>query len=261
MLSRAAGDPVLYLNDRTGADRADRRKLLDGIARLNALRQAEVGDPEIATRIAAYEMPYRMQMSVPELTEVSGEPKSTFDLYGPDAKIPGTHAANCLLARRLIERGVRFVQLYHRGWDHHSNLPNRHPLIAKEVDRGSAALVLDLKRRGLLKDTLVVWGGEFGRTVYKQGSGANFGRDHHPRCFSMWMAGGGVKGGMSYGETDDWGYNIIDRENTGVHVHDLNATILHLLGVNHQRLTYRFQGLDFRLTGVEDHGPVRDLIA
>ncbi|MBT6155773.1 MAG: DUF1501 domain-containing protein [Planctomycetaceae bacterium] len=258
---RSSGDPVLYLNDPTGAKLPDRRKLLDGISKLNALRQAEVGDPEIATRIAAYEMAYRMQMSVPELTEISDEPKSTFDLYGPDAKVPGSHAANCLLARRLIERGVRFVQLYHRGWDHHSNLPGRHPLIAKEVDQGSAALVLDLKRRGLLKDTLVVWGGEFGRTVYKQGSGTRFGRDHHPRCFSMWMAGGGIKGGMTYGETDDWGYNIVDRENTGVHVHDLNATILHLLGINHQRLSYRFQGLDFRLTGVEDHGPVRALLA
>jgi uncharacterized protein (DUF1501 family) len=179
-------------------------------------------------------------------------------MYGPDAKIPGTHASNCLLARRLAERGVRFIQIYHRGWDHHGRLPTRHPQLAKEVDQGSAALVLDLKQRGMLDDTLVIWGGEFGRTVYRQGGNAtSFGRDHHPRCFSIWLAGGGVKGGISYGETDDWCYNIIDR---GVHVHDLNATILHSLGLNHQRLSYRFQGLDFRLTGVEDPKPVHDIL-
>ena len=258
---RSVGDPVLYLNDPTSASADERRQLFDGVARLNELRRAEVGDPEIDTRIAAYEMAYRMQMSVPELTDVNDEPESTFELYGPDALVPGTHAANCLLARRLAERGVRFIQIYHRGWDHHGGLPQRHPKIAAEVDRGSAALVMDLKQRGLLKDTLVVWGGEFGRTVYKQGGGAdNYGRDHHPRCFSIWMAGGGVKPGISYGETDDWGYNIVDRDSRGVHVHDLNATILHLLGFDHERFSYRFQGLDYRLTGVEEHHPVHDIL-
>ena len=259
---RSSGDPVLYLNDPTGADRADRRRLLDGIAKLNELRRQEVGDPEIDTRIAAYEMAFRMQMSVPDLTDASDEPQATFDLYGPDAKIPGSHASNCLLARRLAERGVRFIQIYHRGWDHHSGLPQRHPKIAKEVDQGSAALVLDLKQRGLLDDTLIVWGGEFGRTVYRQGgNAANYGRDHHPRCFSIWLAGGGVKGGISYGETDEWCYNIVDRDRCGVHVHDLNATILHVLGLDHKRLSYRFQGLDFRLTGVEHHEPVKDILS
>ena len=249
---RSVGDPVLYLNDPTGAPLVDRRRLLDGIAKMNALHKEQVGDPEIDTRIAAYEMAYRMQMSVPELTDISTEPQSTFDLYGPDAKDPGTHAANCLLARRLAERGVRFIQVYHRGWDHHSDLAGRHPKLAKEVDQGSAALVQDLKQRGLLDDTLVVWGGEFGRTVYRQGGDAtNFGRDHHPRCFSIWMAGGGVKPGTSHGETDDWCYNIVEG---GVHVHDLNATILHLMGIDHERLTYRFQGRDYRLTDV--HGNV-----
>jgi len=251
---RSVGDPVLYLNDPTQASLDDKRQLLDSLSKLNSLRQEEVGDPEIQTRIAAYEMSYRMQMSVPELTDISGEPQSTFELYGEDAKTPGTHAANCLLARRLAERGVRFIQLYHRGWDHHSGLPTRHPKIAKEVDQGSSALVQDLKQRGLLQDTLVIWGGEFGRTVYKQGGGDNYGRDHHPRCFSMWLAGGGIQAGTSYGETDDFCYNIVDRDNRGVHVHDLNATILHLLGMNHERLTYRFQGRDYRLTDV--HGKV-----
>jgi len=251
---RSVGDPVLYLNDPTKASLDDKRQLLDSLSKLNEIRQEEVGDLEIQTRIAAYEMSYRMQMSVPELTDTSDEPQSTFDLYGDDAKIPGTHAANCLLARRLSERGVRFVQVYHRGWDHHGGLPTRHPKIAKEVDQGSSALIQDLKQRGLLKDTLVIWGGEFGRTVYKQGSGTNYGRDHHPRCFSIWMAGGGIKGGTSYGETDDFSYNIVDRETRGVHVHDLNATIMHLLGMNHERLTYRFQGRDYRLTDV--HGKV-----
>jgi hypothetical protein len=256
---RSSGDPVLYLNDPTGAGREDRRELLDGIAKLNQLRKKQVGDPEIDTRIAAYEMAYRMQMSVPDLTDVSDESSNTFDLYGPDAKIPGTHASNCLLARRLAERGVRFIQIYHRGWDHHGGLPIRHPKLAKEVDQGSAALILDLKQRGMLDDTLVVWGGEFGRTVYRQGGNeTNYGRDHHPRYFSIWLAGGGVKVGISYGETDDWCYNIVDR---GVHVHDLNATILQLLGFDHRQLSYRFQGLDYRLTGVEEHGPVLDILS
>ena len=259
---RSSGDPVLYLNDPTGADRADRRKLLDAISQLNELRKDDVGDPEINTRIAAYEMAFRMQMSVPDLTDTSDEPQSTFELYGPDAKVPGSHAANCLLARRLAERGVRFIQLYHRGWDHHGGLPSRHPIIAKEVDQGSAALVLDLKQRGLLKDTLVIWGGEFGRTVYRQGGNeTTFGRDHHPRCFSIWLAGGGIKGGLTYGETDDWCYNIVDKDRFGVHVHDLNATILHLLGMDHRRLSYKFQGLDYRLTGVEEHSPVRGILS
>jgi hypothetical protein len=259
---RSSGDPVLYLNDPTGGDSQDRRQLLDGIARLNQLRQAQVGDPEINTRISAYEMAYRMQMSVPDLTSMADEPASTFELYGSDAKLPGTHAANCLLARRLAERGVRFIQVYHRGWDHHGGLPQRHPKIAQEVDQGSAALILDLKQRGMLDDTLVIWGGEFGRTVYRQGGNeTSYGRDHHPRCFSIWMAGGGIRGGMTYGETDDWCYNIVDKQRYGVHIHDLNATILHLLGIDHQRLSYRFQGLDYRLTGVEEHHPVRDILA
>ncbi|MCA9178935.1 MAG: DUF1501 domain-containing protein [Planctomycetales bacterium] len=259
---RSSGDPVLYLNDPTGADQRDRRQLLDNISALNRLRLEETGDPEISTRVSAYEMAFRMQTSVPALTDISDEPQSTFDLYGDDAKTPGTHAANCLLARRLAERGVRFIQIYHRGWDHHGGLPQRHPKIAREVDQGSAALVLDLQRRGMLDDTLVIWGGEFGRTVYRQGGNAtSYGRDHHPRCFSIWLAGGGVKSGISYGETDDWCYNIVDRDRYGVHVHDLNATILHLLGLDHQRLRFKHQGLDFRLTGVEDHQPVQDIIA
>jgi len=259
---RSSGDPVLYLNDPTNAAATDRRKLLDAIAELNRLREDEVGDPQISTRIAAYEMAHRMQMSVPELTDVSDEPKSTFDLYGPDAKMPGSHAGNCLLARRLAERGVRFIQIYHRGWDHHGGLPGRHAKIAKEVDQGSAALVLDLKQRGLLKDTLVIWGGEFGRTVYRQGGNAtNFGRDHHPRCFSIWMAGAGIQGGLTYGETDDWCYNIVEKDRHGVHVHDLNATILHQLGLDHEQFSYRFQGLDYRLTGVEHPRVVTDILA
>ena len=248
---RGAGDPVLYLNDPTGESLRDRRAMLDNLARLNELHHAEVGDPEVQSRIAAYEMAYRMQVSVPDLLDFSNEPASTWELYGEDAKTPGTHAANCLLARRLAERDVRFIQLYHRGWDHHSNLPGRHPGIAKQVDRGSAALVLDLLQRGLLDDTLVVWGGEFGRTVYAQGNRKSFGRDHHPRCFSVWMAGGGVRAGYQHGQTDDFCYNIAEDP---VHVHDLNATILHLLGVDHERLTHRFQGRDYRLTDV--HGQV-----
>jgi Protein of unknown function (DUF1501) len=249
---RGVGDPVLYLRDPTGGSMADRRQMLDRLAALNAERKSQVGDPEIDTRIAAYEMAYRMQMSVPELTDVSDEPESTFDLYGPDARQPGTHAANCLLARRLAERGVRFIQIYHRGWDHHSGLPQRHPKIAKEVDQGSAALVKDLKQRGMLDDTLVIWAGEFGRTVYRQGgNAASYGRDHHPRCFSIWLAGGGVKAGRVHGQTDDWCYNIAEG---AVHVHDLNATILHLMGMDHQKLTYFFQGRHYRLTDV--HGRV-----
>ncbi|MBL67222.1 MAG: sulfatase [Verrucomicrobiales bacterium] len=249
---RAGQNPVLYLNDPTGDTPQGRRQLLDSLAELNTLRREDTGNPEIDTRIAAYEMAHRMQMSVPELTDLSKEPASTFKLYGEDARIPGTHAANCLLARRLAERDVRFIQLYHRGWDHHSGLPGRHPKIARETDQGSAALVMDLKERGLLKDTLIIWGGEFGRTVYRQGGNAtNYGRDHHPRCFSLWMAGGGIKGGTTHGETDDWCYNVAKDP---VHVHDLNATILHLLGIDHEKLTHRYQGRDYRLTDV--HGKV-----
>ncbi len=253
---RSKGDPVLYLQDPTGGSLADKRRLLDRLSKLNQLRHEQVGDPEITTRIAAYEMSYRMQMSTPELIDLADEPQHTFDLYGEEAKQPGTHASNCLLARRLIERGVRFVQVYHRGWDHHSSLPEKHPKIAREVDQGSAALIQDLKQRGLLNDTLVVWGGEFGRTVYKQGNPVTFGRDHHPRCFSMWLAGGGIRPGISYGTTDDWCYNVTENP---VHVHDLNATILNQLGFDHERLTYRFQGRDYRLTDI--HGQVvRDVL-
>ena len=219
------------------------------LASLNQVEMDQFGDPEIATRIAQYEMAYKMQTSVPELTDLSKEPAHTFELYGPDARKPGTFAANCLLARRMAERGVRFIQLFHRGWDQHAELPKQIPGQARDIDQASAALVQDLKERGLLKDTLVVWGGEFGRTVYCQGklTPTNYGRDHHPRCFTMWLAGGGIKPGMSFGETDDYCYNITQDP---VHVHDLHATILHALGIDHTRLTYRFQGRDFRLTDV-----------
>ena len=217
------------------------------------------GRPEIVTRIRQYEMAYRMQTSVPELTDLSKEPASTFDLYGPDSRKPGTYAANCVLARRLAERGVRFIQLYHMGWDHHEGVPRQLPPQCMDTDQASAALITDLKQRGMLDDTLVVWGGEFGRTVYCQGnlSPENYGRDHHPRCFSVWMAGGGIKGGVSYGETDDYSYNITENP---VHVHDMNATLMHCLGVDHTKLTYRYQGRDFRLTDV--HGTVvKELLA
>jgi len=248
---RSQGDPVLYLNDPAGDHRASRRAMLDRLAKLNQLREAEIGDPEITTRIKQYEMAYRMQMSVPDLADLSDEPASTFEMYGEEAKVPGSHAANCLLARRLAERGVRFIQVFHRDWDHHSNVVSNLPVQTQQTDRGSAALIQDLKQRGMLEDTLVIWGGEFGRTVYSQGNPQSFGRDHHPRCFSIWMAGGGVKPGMSYGATDDFCYNIAENP---VHVHDFHATILHLLGINHERLTYRFQGRDYRLTDV--HGKV-----
>jgi hypothetical protein len=256
---RSSGDPVLYLSNPPGVDSAARRRMLDALAELNQKELAKVGDPEINTRIAQYEMAYRMQTSVPELTDMSNEPKHVLDLYGPDVHIPGTVASNCLLARRLAERNVRFIQIFQRGWDHHGNLPTDMRLQCRDIDQPCAALVKDLKQRGMLDDTLVVWGGEFGRTVYCQGklTHEDYGRDHHPRCFSMWMAGGGVKPGIVYGETDDFSYNIV---RDPVHVHDLNATILHCLGINHQRLTYRFQGRDFRLTDV--HGNVaRGLLA
>ena len=247
---RPGSDPVLYLSNPPGIDRAGRRRMLDDLARLNEREAKASGDPEVATRIAQYEMAFRMQASVPELTDLSDEPESTFELYGPESRIPGTYAANCLLARRLAERGVRFVQLFHRGWDQHLNLVKELRAQCSDTDRPSAALVTDLKRRGLLEDTLVIWGGEFGRTVYSQGKLGDpaSGRDHHGRCFTIWMAGGGVKPGFEYGTTDDYGWNI---QSGGVHIRDLNATILHLLGFDHETLTYPFQGLDQRLTGVE----------
>ena len=246
---RSSGDPVLYLSDPPGIDRTGRRRMLDGIERLNRMKAQVYGDPEIDTRIAQYEMAYRMQTSVPELMDLSKEPDHIFELYGPDSRKPGTYAANCLLARRLAERNVRFIQLYHRGWDQHGDLPRDIVLQCKGVDQASAALILDLKQRGMLDDTLVIWGGEFGRTVYCQGTltETNYGRDHHPRCFTMWAAGGGLKRGITLGETDDYCYNILQDP---VHVHDLQATILQCLGVDHKRLTYKFQGRHFRLTDV-----------
>jgi uncharacterized protein (DUF1501 family) len=255
---RSGGDPVLYLNDPPGVTRQLRRSMLDGLSRLHDIQRARDGDPEIASRVAQYEMAFRMQASVPELTDLSGESAATFDRYGPESKKPGTFAANCLLARRLVERGVRFVQLYHRGWDEHNKLMSNIPKQCRDVDQPQAALVEDLAARGLLDETLVVWAGEFGRTVYGQGGLIeDYGRDHHGRCFSIWMAGGGVKPGLVYGRTDDYSYNILENP---VHVHDLNATLLHLLGVDHERLTYRFQGRDYRLTDV--HGRVvKDLLA
>jgi hypothetical protein len=250
---RSAGDPVLFLSNPDGVNKESRRQVLDDLAALNGLKQQETGDPEIATRIAQYEMAFRMQTSVPELTDISGEPQRVLDMYGPDVKKPGTFAYNCLLARRMAERGVRFVQLFHRGWDQHVKLPTQIVGQAKDTDQSSAALVADLKQRGLLDDTLIVWGGEFGRTVYCQGplTADDYGRDHHPRCFTAWLAGGGIKPGMTLGATDDFSYNIAERP---VHVHDLHATILHTLGIDHTRLTFKFQGRYYRLTDV--HGKV-----
>jgi hypothetical protein len=250
---RSSGDPVLYLSDPAGVDKGTRRKMLDGLAELNQQRFEAMGDPEITSRIAQYEMAYKMQTSVPDLVDISKEPKSVLDMYGPDVTNPGTFAYNCLLARRLAERGVPFTQVFLRGWDHHGGLPGAIRNLAPNCDQASAALVKDLKRLGMLDDTLVVWGGEFGRTVYSQGTLTkdNYGRDHHPRNFTMWMAGGGVKGGLTYGQTDDFSYNVTENP---VHIHDLNATILHCLGVNHEKLTYKFQGRDFRLTDI--HGKV-----
>jgi len=256
---RSGNDPVLYLNNPPGMDGISRRRMLDGLAKLNQMQFADYQDPEINTRIAQYEMAYRMQTSVPDLTDISTEPQSTFDLYGEDARIPGTYAYNCLIARRLAERDVRFIQLFHRDWDQHGNLPTDLRMNCKDTDQASAGLITDLKQRGMLDDTLVIWGGEFGRTVYCQGTltKENYGRDHHGRCFTIFMAGGGVKSGFTYGETDEFGYNIIGN---GVHIHDLNATILYLLGIDHLKLTYRFQGRDFRLTDV--HGNiVHDILA
>ncbi|MCB1020272.1 MAG: DUF1501 domain-containing protein, partial [Acidobacteria bacterium] len=250
---RSSGDPVLYLSDPPGLSRPARRRMLDALGQLNEMKAQDYGDPEIETRIAQYEMAYRMQSSVPELMDLSDEPESTFQLYGEDARKPGTYAANCLLARRLAERDVRFIQIYKRGWDQHGDLPRDIGLQCQATDQGSAALVQDLDRRGLLDDTLVIWAGEFGRTVYCQGklTDENYGRDHHPRCFTIWMAGAGVKRGFQMGETDDYCYNIVADP---VHIHDLQATILNQLGVDHTRLTYKYMGRHFRLTDV--HGEV-----
>lgn len=256
---RSGGDPVLYLSSPPGINRSTRRDQLDVLASLNGARLEEQQDPEIATRIAQYEMAFRMQSSVPDLTDFRGESESTFEAYGPRSREPGSFAANCLLARRMAERGVRFIQLYHRGWDQHYNLPSDLRLQCGDIDQPAAALIRDLKQRGLLEETLVIWGGEFGRTTYSQGKlePTNHGRDHHGRCFTMWMAGGGIRPGIQYGETDDFCYNIT---RDPVHVHDLNATLLHQLGLDHERLTYRFQGRDYRLTDV--HGKVvRGLLA
>ncbi|MBA61205.1 MAG: sulfatase [Planctomycetaceae bacterium] len=250
---RNASEPVLYLEDPDGLPREMRRKLLDGIGKLNGLKSRQSGDPEIEARTKQFEMAYRMQASVPELTDLSDEPEEVFELYGPDSRRPGSYAANCILARRLAERGVRFTQLFHPDWDHHSRLSTWCVARCRDTDQATAALIIDLKRRGLLEDTLVVWGGEFGRGVAGQGdwNTPSAGRDHHPRCFTYWMAGGGVKAGYTHGATDDFSYNVAEDH---VHVHDLQATILHLLGINHEQLTYRYQGRDFRLTDV--HGKV-----
>jgi hypothetical protein len=255
---RAGKDPVLYLQNPDGVTAEGRRKMLDRLAELNALQQADVGDPEIASRVGQYEMAYRMQTSVPEVMDLSKEPMNTLALYGPDVAVPGTFAANCLLARRLAERNVRFIQLYHPGWDHHGGLPAGIRKQCREVDRPCAGLLADLKRTGLLKDTLVIWGGEFGRTNYSQGklTATDYGRDHHPRCFTMWFAGAGIKPGVTIGATDDYGYSVTERP---VHVHDLQATLLQQLGIDHERLTYKFQGRYYRLTDV--HGEVvKDMV-
>ena len=248
---RAQGDPVLYLSNPGGVDQRTRRMMLDDLRNMNRRIHEKIGDPATQTRISQYEMAFRMQSSVPELVDVSSESQSTLDLYGPDATKPGTFGNNCLLARRMAERGVRFVQIFHRGWDHHNNLPSNIRRQTKEVDQPAWALVQDLKRRGLLDDTLVIWGGEFGRTIYSQGTlkPDDYGRDHHPKCYSVWLAGGGIRGGVTHGETDDFSYNIV---RDPVHIRDLNATILNQLGIDHQRFTVKHRGLDERLTGVQE---------
>ncbi|MEK0447367.1 MAG: hypothetical protein RLZZ399_2688 [Verrucomicrobiota bacterium] len=257
---RSSGDPILYINNPEGITPEMRRQQLDGLVQLNELAFREVGDPDTHTRIQQYEMAFRMQASVPELTDLSKEPDHVFDLYGPEAKKAGTFAHSVLMARRLTERGVRFVQIYHNNWDHHSDVGGRMPSQCKDIDQPTHALLEDLKQRGLFEDTLVIWGGEFGRTIYSQGglSHENYGRDHHPRCFSMWMAGGGVRGGTIYGETDDFSYNIVKDP---VHVRDFHATMLHLLGIDHERFTFRAQGLDFRLSGVEKANVVKGILS
>ena len=270
---RSVGDPILFLRNPEGVSRQSRREMLDVIAKMNQQQEQEYADPEVAARIKQYEMAYKLQMSVPELMDISTESEATMEMYGTDVRKAGTFASNCLLARRLAERGVRFIQIFHRGWDQHSDMQIQLPNQCRDVDQASAALIMDLKQRGLLDETLVVWGGEFGRTVYCQGPLARdkYGRDHHPKCFTMWMAGGGVKPGYVYGHTDDYSYNIVDENGEvitpsvdhftpgAVHIHDLNATILHQLGIDHTQLTYKYQGRDFRLTDVHGH-VVQDLL-
>ncbi|MBX2843165.1 MAG: DUF1501 domain-containing protein [Flammeovirgaceae bacterium] len=256
---RSGVDPVLYLNDPEGMSKTSRRRMLDYLKELHHLQYEKIMDPEINTRIAQYEMAYRMQTSVPEAMDISNEPEYIYEMYGEESRKPGTYAANCLLARRLAERDVKFIQLYHQGWDQHGNLPNDISTMAKSTDQSSAALIKDLKQRGLLEDTLVIWGGEFGRTNYSQGklTKTNYGRDHHPRCFTIWMAGAGIKKGITYGETDEYGYNIVKNP---VHVHDFQATLMHLLGIDHEKLTFKHQGRRYRLTDV--HGNlVKDILA
>lgn len=257
---RAGKDPVLYLANPSGISAQSRRLMLDRLGELHGIERQRTGDDELTARISQYEMAYRMQSSVPEVADLSDEPDSTFELYGGDARKPGTFAANCVLARRLAERGVRFVQLYHQGWDHHGNLPGGMRTQCRETDQPSAALLMDLEQRGMLEDTLVIWGGEFGRTNYSQGkiTEKSYGRDHHPRCFSMWLAGGGVKGGITHGATCEYGYNIVSDP---VDVRDLHATIMHLMGIDHERFSVKFQGLDARLTGVEPAKIVTEILS
>lgn len=257
---RTAGDPILFINNPPGVPGEIRRKTLDGLKALNELNFQQVGDPETQTRIQQYELAFRMQSSVPDLTDIAAEPESTYKLYGDAAKKPGTFANTVLLARRMVERGVRFVQIYHNNWDTHANVAGRLPDQCRDVDQASAGLIQDLKARGLFDETLIIWGGEFGRTIYSQGglTKENYGRDHHPRCFTMWMAGGGSKGGTIYGETDDFSYNIVKDP---VHIHDFHATVLKLLGFDHERFTYKYQGLDQRLTGVEPAKVIESLLA
>jgi hypothetical protein len=257
---RSSGDPILYINNPDGVPAPVRRTTLDGLGQLNRLNFERLGDPETLTRIEQYEMAYKMQTSVPELTAINDEPASTFAMYGEQAKQPGTFANSALMARRLVERGVRFVQVYHNNWDNHANVAGRLPSQCGDVDQASWGLVQDLKQRGLLDSTLIIWGGEFGRTIYSQGglSRSNYGRDHHPRCYTIWMAGGGVKGGLVYGETDDFSYNIVENP---VHIRDFHATVLHLLGIDHERFSFKHQGLDQRLTGVEPAKVLRDILA
>ncbi len=256
---RSGKDPVLYISNPAGCDPNTRRQMLDQLRALNLEKHQVVQDPEILARIEQYELAFRMQTSVPEMTDISDEPQHVLDMYGPDVQKPGTYARNCLLARRMAERDVRFIQLFHMGWDQHDSLPNHLSKQCKDTDQASAALVKDLKQRGLLDETLVIWGGEFGRTVYSQGkvSEVTYGRDHHPRCFSIWMAGGGIKPGITYGTTDDFSYNIVENE---VPISDLHATILHCLGIDHKRLSIPYQGLDVKLTGVEEHHPIEAIL-
>jgi hypothetical protein len=257
---RSSGDPVLFIQNPPGVDATERRTMLNALGKLNEINHQRFGDPETQTRIAQYEMAFRMQSSVPELVDLTKESKATLDLYGPDATNPGTFAHSALLARRLVERGTRVVQILHRGWDQHGNLPRDIASQCKDTDQACAALLKDLKERGMLDDTLVVWGGEFGRTVYSQGTltDKNYGRDHHPRCFTMWMAGGGIKGGVTHGETDDYSYNVVADP---VHINEINATILHLMGIDHTRFSFKFQGLDNKLTGVEEKHVIKAVLA